>query len=374
MSKVNVIYHHFPHYRRPVMRELVKSGVHEYRFWGSLDAISGIKAFQGDDLVSIRPIRFRFRGSTWVLKDYWPAVLDRSADVLVVHGHPNMPASWLIGLVGRLTGKKVLYWAHGWLKREPPFRAFIRRLHYSLGHRVMTYGERARKVAAQTGFPPEKIVPIYNSLDWLVAREVLQGLQAEGVASIRQRLGIPQDVFLISCVARLTSLCRFDLLLDAIAQLKQRGTKAQAILIGDGPVRAKLEEQAARLDVDVQFLGAIYDEEILGAHIFASDVTASPGKIGLSAMHSLMYGTPVVSHDDMDSQMPEIEAIVPGKSGLLFKRNDVASLADALESWCRRSADREAMRKQCLEIIETRYNPVAQAKIINDTISQVVGK
>ena len=58
MAKVNIIYHYFPHYRRPVMRELVKSGHHEYRFWGSLDDHKGIRAYKGDDLVQISPISF----------------------------------------------------------------------------------------------------------------------------------------------------------------------------------------------------------------------------------------------------------------------------------------------------------------------------
>lgn len=373
MSRVNVIYHHFPHYRRPVMRELVKSGVHDYRFWGSLDAINGIKSFQGDDLIKISPLRFRFRGATWVLKDYWPAVLDRTADVLVVHGHPNMPASWLIGIVGRLTGKKVIFWAHGWLKKETPLKSLIRRLHYGLGHRVMTYGERARQLAAATGFPPNRIVPIYNSLDWLTAQAVLEGLSAEGTDMVRQRLGIPREAFVVSCVARLTPICRFDLLIEAIAHLKRRNIDAQVILIGDGPERVKLEELARMSNVNVRFLGAIYEEDLLGAYIFASDVTASPGKIGLSAMHSLMYGTPVVSHDEMDMQMPEIEAVYPGRTGSLFRRNDVNALADALEYWSKAKANREATRLQCRDVIETRYNPVTQARLINDTIDQTLG-
>jgi glycosyltransferase involved in cell wall biosynthesis len=374
MFKINVIYHHFPHYRRPVMRELVKSGRHEYRFFASTADLAGIKTFKGDDLVSIVPLRFRYFGPIWILKGYWPAVLDPAADVLIVHGPPNMPASWLIGLAGRLTGKKVVYWAHGWLKREPPLKALIRRLHYRLGHRVMTYAERARNLATDGGFPAERVVPIYNSLDWLTARQVLQRLQVEGTLGVRRKNGMPPEAFIINCVARLTRLCRFDILLDAMSILQQKGVVTRLFLIGDGPERQALERRACGLSLDVSFLGELYDEETVGSYVFASDVTVSPGKVGLSAVHSMMYGTPVISHDDLDGQMPEVEAILEGRTGSLFEKDNPAALADAILFWRNRSDRRCETRSACLDVIEGRYNPVTQAELINATVDAVMRK
>lgn len=372
MARINVIYHHYPFYRLPVMRELVGAGRHEYRFWGSLDAVEGVEAFRGDDVIAIRPLRFALHGRLWRLGGYWPAVLDRSSDVLLVHGHPNMPASWLIGLVGRATGKKIAYWAHGWLRPEPLLKAILRRYHYLLGHRVLTYGERAAHLASASGFPSARIVPIYNSLDWRTAEKLLAQFDAEGRASIRARLGVATDIFRLTCVARLIPACRFDLLVDAMTILARRGLHTELCLIGDGPDRAMLEERAASSGVGVTFAGAIHDEARIGAELYASDLTVCPGKAGLSAIHSMMYGTPVISHGDMNRQMPEAEAIIPGRTGDFFACGDAEDLARVIARWMARE-DRTATRRHCTDMIETRYNPVTQAERIDRAISGLFG-
>lgn len=369
--RVALIYHIFPHYRRPVLRELVKRHDHEYSFFSSLEGVHGIKAFQGDDLIQISPIYFKLRGSTWVLRRYLPVVLSRKFDAVVVHGHPNMPASWIIGILGRLTGKKVLYWAHGWLRTEPKLRAAIRNLHYSLAHRVMTYGERAIEIAQASGFNREKISPIFNSLDWDLAKSKLSEFDAVGRDNIKLDLGFSKDDYIISCVARLTTLCRFDILIEACNLLNRDGIPTKVALIGDGPERESLETLAAATNVDVRFVGETYDEDLIGKYVYASDVTASPGKVGLSAMHSLMYGTPVISHDKMDDQMPEVEAIIPGVTGSLFAQNSAESLHEALSHWYRRRDYREATRAACVGVIEDRYNPVTQAATISNIISSL---
>ena len=41
----------------------------------------------------------------------------------------------------------------------------------------------------------------------------------------------------------------------------------------------------------------------------------SPGNVGLTAIHSLSYGTPVLTHNNFNNQMPEVESIQPGFNG-----------------------------------------------------------
>jgi glycosyltransferase involved in cell wall biosynthesis len=175
-------------------------------------------------------------------------------------------------------------------------------------------------------------------------------------------------------VARLTRACRYDLLLEAVAQLGDSGRHIEICLIGTGPEEADLRRQAERLGVDLVLPGAVYDERLLGEQIFAADLTVCPGKIGLSAIHSLSYGTPVVTHGDLDSQMPEVEAIAPGVNGTLFERGDTAALAAAIRSWMIEPTEREAVRDRCIEVVEERYNPIKQAELIDATVSAVCAR
>lgn len=372
MVAVNVIYHFYPHYRRPVLRELARSPLHEYRFWGALEGSDGVEPFRGDERVKIHPLRYRRRGRWWLVGGYLPAVLDPSADVLVVHGHPNMPASWIIGLLGRATRKKVIYWAHGWLRTEGRLRAVVRRLHYRLADLTLTYADRARELAAAAGYPAELVAPIYNSLDWEAARAIAGRLEAEGRDSVRRRLGIGARTFRIVCVGRLIEPCRFDLLLRAVAAISSGSGDVEIAIIGDGPARVALERLAGALGVRAAFAGAAYDEAVLGEQIFASDVSVYPGKAGLSCIHSMMYGVPVITHGDLDRQMPEVEAVVPGETGALFAHGDADDLARVLRQWMA-GWDRTGVSRRCREMIETRYNPAAQALAIDAAITRVVG-
>ncbi len=72
----------------------------------------------------------------------------------------------------------------------------------------------------------------------------------------------------------------------------------------------------------VNFFGASYDEELNYRLIACSDCCISPGEVGLTAIHSLMYGTPVITHNNFDQQMPEYEAIIPKYNGDYFNFND----------------------------------------------------
>ncbi len=152
MARVNVIYHHFPHYRRPVLQALAASSHHDYSFWGSHEAVAGIEPFRGDESLAIRPLQFATRGRRWVLSGYWPAVLDHSVDAVIILANPNMLATWKMALVARLKGKKVLFWAHGWLKREPLPKRLLRHVYFRLAHTVMVYGTRRAKSGGRAVF------------------------------------------------------------------------------------------------------------------------------------------------------------------------------------------------------------------------------
>lgn len=379
MANVNVIYHHFPHYRAPVMRELTRNGRHSYRFWGSHDDVEGVKAFKGDGEVVINPLHFYLRGRVWVLKGYAKAVLDSSADVIIVHGSPAMPAAVIISLIGRVTGKRIMFWTHGWLRRRPPRIARMRNLFFRLADKVMVYAERAVDIAVAEGFPEGRVCPIYNSLDYDRAQDSLRKVEAE--TSISDR---PQAMFndpgrpLIICTARLTSICRFDILLYAANILKSEGRPVNILLVGDGPERDALEKLSESMGLSVNFYGSCYDEDELARLIYWSDITVSPGKIGLTAMHSLTYGTPAITHGDLDAQMPEVEAIIPGVSGLLFKRNDPVDLAKSISTWLENYSSnpsgRLGVRFDCQEIIKNKWNPVNQRNCIELAIDEVLNQ
>ena len=158
------------------------------------------------------------------------------------------------------------------------------------------------------------------------------------------------------------------LLIDAIAELKRRGINANLIIVGDGEERAALEAQAAARSVCTHFEGACYNEQRIAQLVMASNVTVAPGMVGLTAMHSMVYGVPVVTHNDADNQMPEWEAIIPGKNGSHFNKDNVASLADAIQSWLATSYPAAETKAACHAVMDRFWNPTYQRRAIERAV------
>ena len=68
--------------------------------------------------------------------------------------------------------------------------------------------------------------------------------------------------------------------------------------------------------------------------MFDASVCVCPAAVGLTAIHALSYGCPVISNDNVETQMPEFESIVEGETGSLFKENDIEDLVEKIKYWC----------------------------------------
>jgi glycosyltransferase involved in cell wall biosynthesis len=293
----------------------------------------------------------------------------KDLEVVVYLGNPYFVSTWLSACLSRLTGKRVLFWTHGWTRAESGPKAWMRSLFYRLAHGLLLYGHGAKMAGIAKGFAPERLHVIYNSLDYEAQKRVRDRVDPAALPKLKEELFGDANRPMVICSARLTSLCRFDLLLAAQAQLRDEGHRVNAVLVGDGPEKGVLQSLARQLNVPVRFFGACYDEDILARLTMAAHATVSPGKVGLTAMQSLAYGTPVITHDDADAQMPEWEAILPGRTGDFFKRGDAADLARAIQRWTMTPQPDPQARQECHRIVERFYNPAFQRRAIDRAVS-----
>ena len=119
----------------------------------------------------------------------------------------------------------------------------------------------------------------------------------------------------------------------------------------------------------VWMFGPCFSEEILGELIYNSSVCVSPGNIGLTAMHSLVYGTPVITQDNFKNQGPEFESVVESFSGSFFKEDSISDLCDKIKIWISKNyKQRETIRQNCYKVISERYNPNNQREILKKTL------
>jgi glycosyltransferase involved in cell wall biosynthesis len=368
--KVAVIYHFFPHYRRAVVEALARSSSADFIFIGDdHEYLYSIEPAKLSDGVHFRlaPTHLLIRPFMW----QWGAItqaIRSEFDIVIMHAVPYWPCTWIGGLAARLMGKRVLFWGHGHLRRPTGLKGFLRRLFYAIPTEHLVYSHLAKSYLIETGWIPERVHVIYNSLDVDEQIRIRDRLESVGSTLTRREIFGDSSVPVVICTTRLIPMRRIDLLFMAVARLNASDIKVNVILVGDGPERERLEKIARDLGLCVHFEGACYDEERIAKLILASNVTVSPGKVGLTVMHSLVYGVPVVTHEDPDDQAPEFEAVIPGKTGSVFQSGDVESLSDAIRPWVQAQTVPPDVQRACRDLIKRFWNPTYQRRAIERAV------
>ena len=367
--RVLVVYHYFAHYREAVLRELLDHGRHEYFFAGDTkDDGKGIK-LSG----AIPPDRFvkagcRYFGPLMLQPRLVFLALSRKYDDLILLGNAMWPTTWIAAILGRLTGKRVYFWSHGWQKPESGVKGLIRNTFYRLAHGLLLYGHNAKMVGLVHGFDPLRMHVIYNSLDYDAQVAVRESISPEGIALRRAECYGDDGLPGVMAITRLQPVKKLGMLIEAAAVCAKSGMPIALLFVGDGPERSVLEAKAESLGVRAHFFGSCYDEGAIAEMFAASDLCCIPGPAGLTVMHSLANGTPFVTNNDHTTQMPEYEAVVDGINGGVFHEGDTEDLARALLECLRNPRRRNEGRECSISIIERFFNPVTQRVLIDRAI------
>ena len=131
-------------------------------------------------------------------------------------------------------------------------------------------------------------------------------------------------------LGRLKRYKRVDLILRAVAKLKEEVTGLRFLIAGRGNYEGRLRALSARLGLGetVSFLGYVSEEEKV--RLFRSSwihVLTSPKEgWGISALEAAACGTPTVASDSPGLR----DAVLDGKTGRLVRHGDVAALGEAL--------------------------------------------
>ena len=110
----------------------------------------------------------------------------------------------------------------------------------------------------------------------------------------------------VVAVGRLIRHKRLDMLLDAVALLRQKGTGVSCRIVGDGPERASLHRQAASLGVAdlVDFRHDVKSQQQLYGHLKAASAFVFPSEregFGIALLEALASGLPVITTSAPDN-------------------------------------------------------------------------
>lgn len=145
-------------------------------------------------------------------------------------------------------------------------------------------------------------------------------------AALRRRWAGPDQTLLVHC-GRLSVEKHAYRSIATVGSLRAAGVDARLVVVGDGPLRARLERQAARLPV--AFTGHIDCRDTVAAILATADVALAPGPhetFGLAALEALACGTPAVV-----SRTSALTEVLDAGSGAAAD-NDPAAIARAVTS------------------------------------------
>lgn len=266
--------------------------------------------------------------------------------------------------------KKVYIWTHGWYGKETGVDAKMKLWLYKHVNGTFVYSNYARELLIKEGIPEEKLFTIHNSLHYDQQKELRESIKPSRIYT--EHFGNTHPVIIF--IGRLTKVKQLDMLVNAVADLNKQGQPCNLVFVGDGVERDNLEAQVKDLGIleKVWFYGACYDERTNAELIYNADLCVAPGNVGLTAMHTMVFGTPVISHNEFKWQMPEFEAIRPGKTGDFFDYQSEKSLVNTIKHWFKEKSDkREDVRQACFKEIDTQWNPYFQMDVIRKNLKLV---
>jgi glycosyltransferase involved in cell wall biosynthesis len=273
-----------------------------------------------------------------------PIELSRAgADITVVH-EPN-PIALVADFVTRRRGPLVVYFHSEVVRAEwkyrLAYRPFLSRV-LDRAARILVASPAMAETALQLSGYRDKCVVVPYGIDPSSMADIPE--RRRRAAALQAEHGRPLVLF----AGRLVSYKGVDVLIRACAN-----TTARVLIVGDGPMRARLQALALETGVAdrVRFLGSVPDPE-LAALYHACDLFVLPSvtraeAFGMVQIEAMACGKPVVS-TALASGVPWVNQ--HGRTGLVVPAGDADALAGAIRSLIANPA----LRRQMGEAARTR--------------------
>jgi glycosyltransferase involved in cell wall biosynthesis len=219
--------------------------------------------------------------------------------------------------------------------------------------KVLLLNDEMFEEALAEGFPREQLLFMANPIDV----ERFRPADPDERFQLRTELGIRPEAFVIVYVGRLSPEKGVDWLLESFATAAPELPGAQLLLVGDGPIRASLEQRASELGLSaerVRFVGRVPNEEVprwlRAANTFA---LVSPNEGFSCALAEAMASglASVVSDIPANSQLVE-ESI----HGSLVPAGDIAATAAAFARQARDLSATQEMGARARQRVVDHYS------------------
>lgn len=278
-----------------------------------------------------------------------PFVLARQeADLVVLH-EPN-PMALLAYFLARPKGRLIVWYHSDVIRPSWRYRLFYRPfLRFALSRAVRIV---VSSPALGTSAPA---LQDFQAKCQLIPFGIETGSAAAVAAALERAEAIRRDTGgpIVLFVGRLVPYKGVDVLLEAM-----KGLNAIALIVGEGPLRAQLAQQAHALDISdqVRFLGSVEDDELAALYracnVFVLPSVTRQEAFGVVQLEAMAAGKPVIS-TDLGTGVGWVNK--DGDTGYVVPPRDSRALHVALERLLGDAALQKSMGEAALKRIRAEF-------------------
>lgn len=366
MKKNCFLFNVGPHYRFPIYNLIGKKIDCDIYFGDHMNFPLKIMDF------SRLPSFKKLAHNVFIGPFYWQrgalSLLGKGYQSIVTTGDVYCISTWFLLLLSKFKGIKIISWTHGLYGNETFLKRWLKTIYYSLHDIILTYNEYGKKQTMKVGISSNKVFCIANSMDTDADRQLRKELKYTSIYKDHFKNDYPTIIY----CGRIQKIKKLDMLIMSVFNLNKLNQNSNLILVGKDVDNVNLDllVKQFHLENNVWLFGPCYDESKLSELFYNASVCVSPGNVGLTAIHSLSFGCPVITNNDFANQMPEFEAITPGQSGDFFEKDNQSDLDNKLKCWLNKnSQERYKIVQDAFNTIDSKWNIYYQLDVLTKVLN-----
>jgi glycosyltransferase involved in cell wall biosynthesis len=303
---------------------------------------------------------------------YDPRLISRLAKLVdalgidIVHAH-EAKSDVLTYLASKLTRFATVTTLHGWIGnglKQRAFNALDKRVARKFD-RVIAVSAPIREQLAASGVPEKNLRLVHNAI-------VIERYKRTGNRGfLAELVGRPVAGPVLASIGRMSPEKGHADFVEALGIVARRGHKVSAVIAGEGPERARLQQQVRDMGLadSIHMPGYVSQPERV---LEETDLAVLPSHTeGLpnAALEALVMGVPVLA--TRVGGTPEV--VTDGETGRLVPAGAPEALADAIADF---ATDAEPWRRMALrgrEVVERQFNFAGRARKMEAIYEELVG-
>ncbi len=278
----------------------------------------------------------------------------------IIHCHSPANLMNYAFKVGKKLKIPVVATVHSIFKPDVKHYLKSERLANMVTSHFMKKTNKADYVWAVTAFCRDYVKPFGFTKPITVMNNAIEFVAPENTAELKQRINtlhnMDENTFVMVFVSRMVKVKNVDLIVDAMALLKDKNLNVKIFLVGDGDYFKATKNKIKKLGLENYIImpGMVKDRDLLAAYYARADVVLFPSYMdsaGLIQVEAAAYKKPTLVIENM----APAEKMINLKNGIIAK-NEPQDYADAMLYCCKHKSDLHEIGEEAYKTIYRVYS------------------